>query len=796
MKNLIIGLIFLLTLQTATAQSWLFPFPLIWGERTLGEIDAYSDGITVGSINVEQLTQATEQLVNAGTLDALRNLPDEYVTVEQLKQMGIAAEFNSSDQSINLVIDESAAADFLLSFGSKYEPAQYSESAFWTMQNTFNASTDYTLFSDSDSENTQTWLGEWLVKANIGGVRGANIDVSGFITGGDDIDSDVYRGEARLFFDEPSTPWRLTFGDVTQTSAGHLPSTPLGGVAFERLYQDLQPTRNIQNGGTQPLVLNESADVEIYINDIFLTEIRLPPGRYTLDDLPLVSGTNDVRLDISYQSGRTDTIVYSQFFNSRLLREGISDFGFYSGLISTIEDNNFKYDDEQWVTSGYYDYGISDTLTLGVNGLYHPDGQQLGVIATIGSDWGNLGLRASAQNNKPNDETGSIYSLDYSHQLWGTDSYGSPNFRLGAEYQDQYFSLPWQIGPSATGLRVFSNYVFTITDDLNLILTGDYRDFEEEEIEWLVSSEIAWQWYSLSLSAGVEKEENPNDNIDETRFTFSADWDWNSVSGEYNANVSYSNEPDTYRAQFQRPSDDYTGSYGYAMTAEGDADSQTYSVEGDYVANRFIADAKVFHLEFDNADSYQTASVRASTALTLADGNLAWSRPINGPVAIVAVHESLNADVEINAVADDPAEAISTSTINNAVQLSGGHQLSTIFINVPDAPVGYDFGDSEYNITPGSQTGHLIKIGSAASKTIIGTIELSQNKPLKLFQGQLVGQQKTYEFFTNRSGRFVVEGVAPGDYTIMIDGFSPTKLNVPDTNENLIYLPTLLIKEG
>ncbi|WP_186175152.1 fimbria/pilus outer membrane usher protein [Vibrio jasicida] len=796
MKNLIIGLIFLLTLQTATAQSWLFPFPLIWGERTLGEIDAYSDGITVGSINVEQLTQATEQLVNAGTLDALRNLPDEYVTVEQLKQMGIAAEFNSSDQSINLVIDESAAADFLLSFGSKYEPAQYSESTFWTMQNTFNASTDYTLFSDSDSENTQTWLGEWLVKANIGGVRGANIDVSGFITGGDDIDSDVYRGEARLFFDEPSTPWRLTFGDVTQTSAGHLPSTPLGGVAFERLYQDLQPTRNIQNGGTQPLVLNESADVEIYINDIFLTEIRLPPGRYTLDDLPLVSGTNDVRLDISYQSGRTDTIVYSQFFNSRLLREGISDFGFYSGLISTIEDNNFKYDDEQWVTSGYYDYGISDTLTLGVNGLYHPDGQQLGVIATIGSDWGNLGLRASAQNNKPNDETGSIYSLDYSHQLWGTDSYGSPNFRLGAEYQDQYFSLPWQIGPSATGLRVFSNYVFTITDDLNLILTGDYRDFEEEEIEWLVSSEIAWQWYSLSLSAGVEKEENPNDNIDETRFTFSADWDWNSVSGEYNANVSYSNEPDTYRAQFQRPSDDYTGSYGYAMTAEGDADSQTYSVEGDYVANRFIADAKVSHLEFDNADSYQTASVRASTALTLADGNLAWSRPINGPVAIVAVHESLNADVEINAVADDPAEAISTSTINNAVQLSGGHQLSSIYINVPDAPVGYDFGDHEYNITPGSQTGHLIKIGSAASKTIIGTIELSQNKPLKLFQGQLVGQQKTYEFFTNRSGRFVVEGVAPGDYTIMIDGFSPTKLNVPDTNENLIYLPTLLIKEG
>ena len=380
--------------------------------------------------------------------------------------------------------------------------------------------------------------------------------------------------------------------------------------------------------------------------------------------------------------------------------------------------------------------------------------------------------------------------------MWGTDSYGSPNFRLGVEYQDKYFALPWQIAEPRTGLRVFSNYVLTITDDLSLILSGDYRDFEEEEVEWLASSEVAWQFYSLSLSAGVEKEENPNDNIDETRFTFSADWDWNSVSGEYNANVSYSNEPDTYRAQFQRPSDDYTGSYGYALTAEGDADSQTYSVEGNYVANRFITDAKVSHLDFDNSDSYQTASLRASTALTLADGNLAWSRPINGPVAIVAVHDSLDADVEINAVADDPAEAISTSAINNAVQLSGGHQLSSVYINVPDAPVGYDFGDHEYNITPGSQTGHLINIGSIASKTIIGTLEISSKKPLKLYQGQLVGQQKTYDFFTNRSGRFVVEGIAPGTYTITVEGFSPTKLNVPETNENLIYLPTLLIKEG
>ena len=141
-------------------------------------MNAYSDGMTVGSINVEQLAQSTQKLINPETLTALRNLSEEYITIKQLNHMGISATFNSSDQNINLVIDEKAAAEFLLSFGSKYEPAKYSESTFWTIQNTLNASTDYSLFSDSNTEDTQTWLGEWLLKANIGGVRGANLDLS------------------------------------------------------------------------------------------------------------------------------------------------------------------------------------------------------------------------------------------------------------------------------------------------------------------------------------------------------------------------------------------------------------------------------------------------------------------------------------------------------------------------------------------------------------------------------------------------------------------------------------------
>ncbi|MFA0673630.1 pilus assembly protein PapC, partial [Vibrio sp. 10N.222.51.A6] len=141
MKSLILYLTLIMTIPAAFAQSWLFPFPVTWGENTIGEVNAYSDGISVGSVNVDQIAQSTKKLINPDTLAALRDFSEEYITVEQLDRMGINATFNSSEQSINLVIDETAAAEFLLSFGSKYEPAQYSESAFWTVQNTLNAST-------------------------------------------------------------------------------------------------------------------------------------------------------------------------------------------------------------------------------------------------------------------------------------------------------------------------------------------------------------------------------------------------------------------------------------------------------------------------------------------------------------------------------------------------------------------------------------------------------------------------------------------------------------------------------
>lgn len=791
-------LVFFLSSTMTLAQEFPFPFPLFWSEQEIGEITTLSDGVSISAVNTIEFAELSKSFASEDTREAILNTRKPYLSIDELKALGITLTFDQAQLIVMVNVTESASRQLDIAFGEEYAPAQYSESAFWFWQNNFNASATYDYNEGQDLDNLGTWLGEWISYGNIGGYHGANFEYSVFVAGNELESTDLYRGEVRLFFDRPEYPWRVTLGDMTPQSPGHLPSVPIGGVAYERLYQDLQPTRNIQNGGTQPLVLNESANIEIYINDIFLTEFRLPPGRYNLDDLPLSSGTNDIRIEVDYQSGKKDTIVYSQFFNSRLLRAGISDFGLYTGLLSTIEDNKFNYSTDEYIASGFYEYGINDSLTVGLNGLGHPEGQQIGIITTLGTSLGNLGVRASAVNNKPNNQAGAIASLDYSHQIWGADNYSTPNLRLGFEYQQDYFSIPWQEDEGSTGYRLFGNYLINLLTDLDLSLSGEYDDFDEQEVSWLASSEFIWRYDDWNINLGVEHEDNPNQNIDETRFLVSVEWDWSSIDGLYSATASYSNEPDTYRAQFQRNYDDYVGSYGYGATVEGNSDSTTGRLEGNYVGNRFLVDTEYNYTHFDDNSSNQNIALRTSTGLTLADGHIAISRPLTGPVAIVNIHESLDSDVEINAFAQDPPEAISTPSISNAIGLSTGHITSSTFVTAPDAPPGYNIGEYQRTIVPGSSTGHLIQIGSMASKTVIGSIVSSvSGKPIELATGTLSGNGKNYQIFTNRSGRFVVEGIAPGNYLLKIYNLGGSVyISIPDVKDNLIYLPPLTYEEG
>ncbi|MFM2606963.1 fimbria/pilus outer membrane usher protein [Vibrio chagasii] len=781
---------------SAYATDWLFPFPINYLGSTVGEIDAFSDGKTVSKVNSVQLHTLIGPALSTEVSGKLSTYKDNFIPIDVLEGWGVLLSFSSSDMEITLSFVQDARKEQTLTFNAPYSPPIYSKSSFFTNINNLNFGVSDTRGVETQSDEQQ-WNIEWLSTGNFAGARGVNYKLSGYFDGGTDDEQTFYRGDISAFVDRADVPYRLTFGDQVNSTSGHLPSEQFGGVGFERNYSALQPNRSIQVGGTQALILEESADIDLYINGSYITEFRLPPGRYQLDDLPLSSGSNDVRLEIEYQSGRTDSILYSVFYNSKLLKEGISDFGVYLGAPSEIEDNRYEYDTGSLISTAYYDYGLTDHLTLGLNGFYHKDGFILGGISTLGTPLGNIGFRLSGSQSSEYDETGYIASLDYAASLWDQNNYSAPNLRIALESYDSFSYQPWT-EEGSTGHSAAVSYTFGITDDIYLSVSYNLDKESGYDTEWSAEASTSWSYSNVVIGLGVTHEEDPNEGTSNTEGVVSVDWTWSSDDGQYSADLGYASDTEVFRANLSKPSKNQVGQYGYALSADVESDQGQYQVRGDYVSNRIRYDGDITYYNATESEDTVVTSFRPSTAFTISDGALSWSRPIYGAAAVVQVHDTLESEVLINSDDNDKAEAISSKSLNNAVSLSTAHTSQSFTVYAPDAPIGYDIGNYFYNITPGAYTSHIFTVGSDASKTVIGRLSLDDGKPLSLTQGYFINDTgDSTPFFTNKGGRFVVEGIRSGHYKIQtMDSEITGHMNIPESEDNLIRLPEIQLIQG
>ncbi|GEA50710.1 hypothetical protein VIN01S_15140 [Vibrio inusitatus NBRC 102082] len=714
---------------------------------------------------------------------------------KELNPIGIWLDFDSNDLSLSVSLEEQSSSQTSIDFDGEYRKPTYSEYSFIAWHNIFNFSDDYDITPDSD--NTNLWLGEWISAINIGGPLGLNLEAAAYVEGiqsNEELDSpSVYRGDILMFIDRPDYPMRFSVGDLSSSVTGHMPSLNLGGIAIERLWSRLQPDRNIQNGGAQSIYLRESANVYIYINNIYFTDLRLRPGRYDIEDLPLDQGSNDIRIEIEYQSGQREVINYSQFFNARLLREGISDFSLYAGVFSSIEDNVYDYDETQYAVQGFYEYGITDDVTVGVNSTWHPDGQIFGSILNLGSNFGNIGSRFSGLTYSDVDEIGMIVSVDYEQAIFGNLDFSSPNFRLSAETFSDYRSTPWNLDETlSNGIRVIGDYSYFITPTINYTVRGNwFKDVDLDEDNYYAAVEATWSPWRFTFTSGIDYSFNNGSSSNDIRYYFVGRWDWFSSENYYSAAVEYQSRPNSVRTSFSKLSEYTPNSFGYELRSDITPEFQEYSGKIDYVANRFTTEVEyqTNYIDFSENRS-QRISGRLSTAVSVFDSNIAWGRSYGGPAAIVDVHNSLEAPVLINGFDEDRPESIATRSLSGLVPIYGAHGTSNISISVPDAPIGYDYGPDRHSIVAGSYTGHLLTVGSNASKTVLGKLIDKNGEPIVLRNGVLLMETGEKSFFTNRGGRFALDGMTSGNFEIIIKGNPSYRgiISIPDNEDNLIYL--------
>jgi outer membrane usher protein len=122
------------------------------------------------------------------------------------------------------------------------------------------------------------------------------------------------------------------------------------------------------------------SSVEIYVNDTRRFVEEVPAGPFTIENLPVITGSGEVTAVVTDVLGR-QTVISQPFYTSRsLLKPGLWDYSVEAGALR----RNYGTESNDYDTpflSGTARYGFTDYLTAELHGEVGEDRQALGVSA-------------------------------------------------------------------------------------------------------------------------------------------------------------------------------------------------------------------------------------------------------------------------------------------------------------------------------------------------------------------------------------------------------------------------------
>lgn len=637
---------------------------------------------------------------------------------------------------------------------------------------------------------------------NVGGKDGVYLTfLAGLQEGGR-----PFRQRTTLFHDDEARAIRYSIGDVDPLTSGSFANPlSLAGVGVERLYQTIQPYRNLRPAGRGALALDRPSRVEVYVNGAIYRTLSLAPGRYSLRDFPFLDGLNDVRLVVSDDTGRNETINLSFFSDTELLDKDISIFSAtlgvrrdrFSQFSSTRYDNNLTF-------SGLYQVGVTDRLTIG--GSLQANRRQAfaSAVAVVGTPIGIFGAEAALDTRRGERREGALL-LNYRLARVGA---GGRQTRLDVDFQlrSRGFS------PLETALNARNVYRYDLAVrfqqalrfDLFASATASYSRGRDGQPDLRTGSfGLSRSFGRLNVFAG---------------YTYRDDGRRREHRGSLSLSVPLSRRQfarASYDSQNNRAGVDYTlqGYEGLGQTTAQvslarEDNARTASAQAEYFANRFRT---LVQHDYDRRDGVtsQTTNIAVTTGIGYADGQWAIGRDPGRGFVMVAKHPTLR-DADL-IVSDQYSlgPAARTGALGPAlVPIQRQYQRDSLVVTAPNAPAGYDLGPGRLDVRPGAASGYRWIIGSDASFTLLGRVIDGRGAPVAYLAGTLQpvagaaarpgrAPAPIVSFFTNRTGRLVAQNIAPGRYRLVPSGSTAAigEVSVQPNSTNPIDVGTLTVRE-
>lgn len=276
------------------------------------------------------------------------------------------------------------------------------------------------------------------------------------------------RLETAWIYDDPAKITTLRVGDSINRSGPWGNSVRFGGVQYGTNFAT-QPTLITSPGQT---VLGRAAvpsTVDVFVNNALISSSRVPPGPFSIANIPVVTGTGDVQVVVRDAFGREQIITQPFYATPTLLRAGLSDYAIEGGFLRenySLVSNDYG----SWMASGTYRYGFTDRLTGTLRGEADRDVFNIGASADyLVGDFATIsGTIAGGPNN---DGSGVLIGAGISRQARklsfnARSEWTTPDFR-------QLGLAPRQLPPEQL-TTVSASYNFGPMGSIGAALVGQY----------------------------------------------------------------------------------------------------------------------------------------------------------------------------------------------------------------------------------------------------------------------------------------------------------------------------------
>src|SRR6476646_10388189 len=183
----------------------------------------------------------------------------------------------------------------------------------------------------------------------------ASVDDTGAIT----------PGLTSLTFDQLRGRRRWVLGDTIGRSTT-LGSSPVVGGFSVSTQQDIDPYYAIYPSPQIKGAVRTPSTADVYVDGRLVSSVRLPPGQFTLKDLPIETGLGNARVIIRDAFGRQQSINLGFYLSTRLLKRGEQDYSYVGGLERTSSGNTVDYG--RAMGTAVHNIGLTNSLTIGFQG--------------------------------------------------------------------------------------------------------------------------------------------------------------------------------------------------------------------------------------------------------------------------------------------------------------------------------------------------------------------------------------------------------------------------------------------